>query len=281
MILDKKENISKKYEKIMLDLKNKKEYLEKHGGVEVVMITLFGSQNYELDAYSEEYQSDIDAVAVCAPSLEDLIKGKQKISTTVIMPDNSHIDVKDIRLMGELWRKCNPKYLEILFTPYRIMNEKYSIDLIRLWHMREEVAEANKYGLMHAIKGMAGEKLNALTHPYPVQKEEIEKYGWAAKQEHHIHRLLYFAMDIENVGIQNAWIPCEDTRKELLDYKTRKTKETKEEAIRGCQAAYEEICEIVDKYQDKTINERVFDKLNYIIYNIIYNSILEKVRKEK
>lgn len=279
MILDKK-GINPKFEHIMKNLQEKSRYLKENKGLEVAMIALFGSQNYELDVYSEGYQSDIDAVAICVPTLESIIKGEPKLSTTVIMPDNSHIDVKDIRLMGELWKKCNPKYLEILFTPYRIINAKYSIDLIELWYMREEIAEANKYGLMHAIKGMAGAKMKALTHPYPVQKMEIEIYGWAAKQEHHIHRLLYFAMDIENVGIENAWIPCETTKQELLDYKTRKTNETKEEAIQGCQEAYEEICEIVDKYQDKTINEKVFDKLNNLIYNIIYNSIKEKIREE-
>ena len=279
MILD-KNGISPKFEHIMKNLQEKNRYLKESKGLEVAMIALFGSQNYELDVYSEGYQSDIDAVAICVPTLESIIKGEPKLSTTIIMPDDSHIDVKDIRLMGELWKKCNPKYLEILFTPYRIINAKYSIDLIELWYMKEEIAEANKYGLMHAIKGMAGAKMKALTHLYPVQKMEIEIYGWAAKQEHHIHRLLYFAMDIENVGIENAWIPCEITKQELLDYKTRKINETKEEAIQGCQEAYEEICEIVDKYQDRTINEKVFDKLNNLIYNIIYNSIKEKIKEE-
>lgn len=278
MILHKK--ISSKFKYITNNLQEKSRYLKEEKGLEIAMISLFGSQNYELDVYSEEYQSDIDAVAICVPTLESIIKGEPKISTTVIMPDNSHIDVKDIRLMGELWKKCNPKYLEILFTNYSISNVKYSPWLFDLWYLKENIAKANKYALMHSIKGMAAEKMKALTHPYPVQKEEIERYGWAAKQEHHIHRLLYFAMDIENKGIENAWIPNEDIRKKLLDYKTRKINETKEEAIKGCQEAYEKICKIVDKYQDKTIDEKVFNKLNNIIYNIIYNSIKEKIREE-
>lgn len=262
---------------IMNDLQTKYKWLEENTDLEIIAIMLFGSQNYELDLYSDEYKSDIDAVAIVAPSLSNIVNGREKISTTYIMEDNSHIDIKDIRYMKGLWYKSNPKYLEILFTKYYIINTKYENLFSQILFMNEEIANANKKALMKAIAGMAAQKFNALTKPYPVQKEEIEKYGWASKQEHHIHRLLYFAMDIENVGIKNAWIPCEITKQELLDYKTRKIKETKEEAIQGCQEAYEEIYEIVDKYQDRIINQQVFDKLEKIIYNIIYKSIKNKI----
>lgn len=273
--------MKKEKERIIYDDMNKKiQYLKEKTNLDIFGMFLFGSQNYGLDTYTDEYMSDIDTVAICIPSLEDVIKSNPKISTTIVMPDYSHIDVKDIRLMEDLWKKSNPKYLEILFTNFYIINTKYLEEGDELFSLKNEIANANKYRLMHAIKGMAKEKFIALTRPYPSQIREIEKYGWAAKQEHHIHRLLYFAMDIEKVGIENAWFPCEHARKELLDYKTRKIKETKEEAFRGCEEAIEKICEIVDKYQDKTVNERVFDKLNYIIYNIIYNSIKEKIREE-
>ena len=44
--------------------------------LEVVYLALQGSQNYELDEYSEEYQSDIDTKCIILPTLDDIVCGK-------------------------------------------------------------------------------------------------------------------------------------------------------------------------------------------------------------
>ena len=41
------------------------------------------------------------------------------------MENNEHIDVKDIRLMFDNFKKQNINFLEILFTKFGIVNEKY------------------------------------------------------------------------------------------------------------------------------------------------------------
>lgn len=111
-----------KEEKIFNDLNYKLEYMkENHPELNIIAIFLQGSQNYGLD----DENSDIDTKAFCIPSLTSLIEGKKMVSKIYVLPDNSHIEVKDIRLLPELLRKQNPSYLEILSTDYYLLsNEK-------------------------------------------------------------------------------------------------------------------------------------------------------------
>ena len=100
---------------------------------------LQGSQNYNLDEYSDDYMSDIDTKAIVIPSTNDLIHVIE-YSRTIVLPNNEHIDLKDIRTMFTMFRKQNTSYLELLFTDFKIINKKY----IRWWESiyldRERIA---------------------------------------------------------------------------------------------------------------------------------------------
>ena len=80
-------------------------------GYEVFGVYLQGSQNYHL-AYEN---SDIDTKAIVLPSFDDIVFNRQPISTTLILETNEHLDVKDIRLMFQNFKKQNINFLEILF----------------------------------------------------------------------------------------------------------------------------------------------------------------------
>ena len=69
-------------------------------GYDIVCLTLQGSQNYNLDTYGPDYTSDIDSKAIVLPNLNDIAHNRSPISTTLIMENEEHIDVKDIRIMG-------------------------------------------------------------------------------------------------------------------------------------------------------------------------------------
>lgn len=47
--------------------------------------------------------------------------------------------------------------------------------------LSNEIDKIDQVRFFKALKGMMLEKQKALTHPYPNQKEEIEKYGYARK----------------------------------------------------------------------------------------------------
>ena len=114
-------------EKIMKRVQEHYNYL-KEKGFEIVFLALQGSQNYGLDVYDEDYMSDVDTKAVILPSFEDFVYGRKLYSETLVLENNEHIDVKDIRVMFETYKKQNVNFIETLFTEFKIVNEKYKED---------------------------------------------------------------------------------------------------------------------------------------------------------
>lgn len=175
-------------EKIMKRVQEHYDYLEKKG-FEIVFLALQGSQNYGLDVYDEDYMSDIDTKAVILPSFKDFVYNKQPVSETLVLENNEHIDVKDVRVMFETYKKQNVNFIETLFSDFRIVNEKYKDIVQVLFDNAEEIAHININQALRCMAGMSMEKLKALKHPYPAIVDKIEKYGYDPKQLHHILRM--------------------------------------------------------------------------------------------
>ena len=158
-------------------------------GYEVVCCMLQGSQNYELDVYTDEYKSDIDTKAIVLPKFEDFCRNKEPVSTTLILPNNEHCDIKDIRVMFKTFEKQNINFIEILFTEFFEVNPKYIDLFIHLYSIADDVAKINWNKALNCISGMSQQKLVAMEHPYPTIKDKIDKYGYDPKQLHHIIRM--------------------------------------------------------------------------------------------
>lgn len=170
-----------------------------------LMVALQGSQNYNLDLDTNEYVSDIDTVAIVLPTFENLINKDEYVSETIILDNNEHIDVKDIRLIFDLFRKQNIKYLEILHTEFRILNPLFKDNVLELFDNASLITGANPVKLVTCAQGMALEKLKALEHPYEGLKDKIAKYGYDGKQLHHILRLhLFIEKYIESLDFKEA-----------------------------------------------------------------------------
>lgn len=89
---------------------------------DVFFTALQGSQNYLL----ADEESDVDTKSIVIPNLRNLIFDKKWVSETLIVePTEEHADVKDIRAMFDCFRKQNPNFIEILFTPYVSVNPEY------------------------------------------------------------------------------------------------------------------------------------------------------------
>lgn len=161
-------------------------------GYEVVALMLQGSQNYGLDVYNDEYFSDIDSKAIVLPRFKDFCRGKEPISKTIILPNNEHIDVKDIRVMIDMFFKENISYIELLYTPYKIINPKYSKDIAAVFAARDQIVGSDPGRFINCIVGMSGQKVKALCHPYPNLIDKINKYGYDGKQLSHCVRLYEF-----------------------------------------------------------------------------------------
>ncbi len=173
--------------KIMNRIKSDYDYLESLG-FEVVAVALQGSQNYDLDYAG----SDIDTKAIVLPKFKDLIMGNKKVSKTIVLESDEHIDVKDIRHMFDNFLKQNINFLEFLFTKYMYINPLYADPMQVIIDNREEIAHYDNYKAISCMTGMMYQKHKALEHPYPATKDKIDKYGYDGKQLHHTLRCYEF-----------------------------------------------------------------------------------------
>ena len=76
----------------------------------ILNITLYGSQNYNIDTP----YSDVDVKAIYVPSLADAVLENKWTSFEFHNIQNEHCELKDIREMFNCFRKQNINFLEIL-----------------------------------------------------------------------------------------------------------------------------------------------------------------------
>jgi hypothetical protein len=154
--------------------------LEKYGD-RVVGTFLQGSWNYSFALCDEE--SDVDTKCLLLPTFEDFCLGKKMVSTTHVLPNDEHIDFKDLRLYMSCFKKQNVNFVEILFTDFFVLNPLYEEQIQRLFDAREDIGRYDVKAALNCICGMAYEKEKALCHPYPTQKDIIEKYGFCYHED--------------------------------------------------------------------------------------------------
>jgi predicted nucleotidyltransferase len=237
-------------------------------GYEVVGVFLNGSQNYKLD-YED---SDIDTKAILLPSFEDFLLNKKLISTTIeLEPSKEHVDIKDIRLMFDNFRKQNINFIEILFTEYMYINPKYQEAFQPMFDIRERIARYDQYKTLNSIAGMSMEKFKAMEHPYPTLIHKIEKYGFDGKQVSHIERLNDF---IKKYTQGKSYTECmtvdKSLRQHLIDVKTNAyytLEEARIVAKQYCDMNYEIAKEWQSK-NDKFIDEEVDNIMTQVLVDV-------------
>jgi predicted nucleotidyltransferase len=259
--------------KIFNRLKSDFDYVESLG-YKVLGIFLQGSQNYNLDYDG----SDIDTKAIVIPSFKDFVLNKKPASTTLILPSNEHIDVKDIRLMHECFRKQNINFIEILFTKYKYLNLEYANLYKPMFDNNEKIAHYNNYAAINCIAGMVYEKHKAMEHPYPTLIEKIEKYGYDSKQLHHILRCEEFLKRyINGVPYAECLIPTKPQH--LIDIKASYiyTLEEAREIANNCEFI---VKDVKQKYMDShqvIIDDKVDEIMNNVLFDVLKCSFKEEI----
>lgn len=242
-------------------------------GYNVVGVFLYGSQNYELD-YEK---SDVDTKAVILPTLQDIVLNRQPVSTTIDMGNNCLCDVKDIRKMFECFKKQNINFIELLFTKYYVLNPIYEILYKPMMDNAEKIAKYNNYASINCMSGMALEKYNALTHPYPSIKEKIDKYGYDNKQLHHILRLKDFIVRYcEGEAYKNILIPT--SKEDLLAVKSGYIYSLEE-----AKKLAKDTCDWIKQYKDEYManNPVVIDKeVENLMVKVMTDLITFSIKRE-
>lgn len=242
----------------------------------IIYLALQGSQNYFMDTNS----SDVDTKLIVTPSLHDIIMNHAPVSTTHIRANDEHIDFKDIRLMFQTFRKQNINFLEILFTKYYIINDKYKSEIEYLMKYREDIAHYNTYIAVKAMKGTVLEKYHAMEHRYPAKIDVIDKFGYDPKQLSHMLRVKEFIFRyLLGESYESCLIP--EDREYLIDIKLGAL--TLEEARKMADetlAAVEEMTNIVTKESNfNHTNSNVDEVLDTVQEAIMRKSISSELGK--
>lgn len=236
---------------------------------DVFFTALQGSQNYHL----ADAESDVDTKTLIIPSLHNLVFDKQWASETLIVePTEEHADVKDIRGMFDCFRKQNPNFIEILFTPYVWVNPKYKYVYDMLRYRNHDISRMNLRQTINATCGHIHEKYKKITHPFPSRMEYIEKYGYDPKQLHHMYRLKEFLIRfLAGEPFDEAMIPKDiDT---LLSIKRGSMDYT--EALVAAEDMNAWALDFMNnaKYMPYSIDKKVNKFLDEIAYDVIRGNV--------
>lgn len=242
----------------------------------IVGIFLQGSQNYGLDYEG----SDVDTKLIVVPTFKDIAMNRKPISTTHIRSNEEHIDWKDVRLYIQTFRKQNLNFVEILFTPYKILNPKYSHQWNRLINAREDIARYAPNQAIKAMRGTAKEKYYAMEHRYPSLIEWIDRFGYDPKQLHHLIRLKQF---IERYIQGQPYEHC------LKDYDPEYMVKVKlgyyslEEARKVADDAITNIDAMCDKFlsTEHPVNEKIDYLLDDVQYEIMKLSVIDELSESR
>ena len=237
-------------------------------GYEILFTALQGSQNYGLDEYTDEYWSDIDTKSVVLPTLDDFVYNKTPVSTVKIMPNSEeHAEVKDIRVMFEMFKKENISYIELLYSDYVVINPKYEDFVEELFAHRDEITTADTAQFLKCISGMAMEKHKALCHPYPTIAWKIEKYGFDGKQLHHIVRLYDFISRFRSLEPISACFK-NNSKNRLMNYKKQKDANGERMDAQEAEFLAQLYDDAIKNTKDKMLHESDYD-INVCVWEFL------------
>lgn len=257
----------------------------KEMGYTPIFCGIYGSPNYNLDIYDDEYQSDVDTKIIIIPTLEELVDNSKPVSTTIDIQDGQ-CDIKDIRVFAQTLVKCNVQFLETLTSRCYWVNPEYETEVEFLVNSRDRLIQEQMSQLLKSTYGMCLEKEKALCHPYPTIKWKIDKWGYDGKQLHHILRLRDFLINYVDEGQtfdSSIWYKEGERRNFLLQIK--KNYLNLDEAIKlareTCDFIKEKVDNELEKIRDRDkrseiVKNEYLTSIKYIIIKDIEDKILNK-----
>ena len=242
---------------------------EKH----IVLLALQGSQNYGLDYEG----SDVDTKCIITPTFREIALNKKPLSTTHIRENDEHIDLKDIRLYIQTFRKQNLNFLEILYTPYFYLpNENFVPIWGDLVERREEITHYDRVRSVKSMVGIASEKYFAMEHHYPARMKWIHKFGYDPKQLCHLLRVSEY---LKRYIAGEPYGDCLISKQPEYLKQVKLGLHTLQEARKLAEETYKNIHSICDnfieKHKNDSINQEIDELLDDVAYQIMKTSIKE------
>lgn len=243
----------------------------------IVGIFLQGSQNYGLDYEG----SDIDTKCIVTPTFENIALARKPISTTHVRENDEHIDIKDIRLYIQTFRKQNLNFLEILYTPYYYCNAAFYSEWKRLVEKREEITHYDPVRSVKSMMGIASEKFYAMEHHYPSRMAWIEKYGYDPKQLHHLLRVSeYLDRYLAGEPYGDCLVSKQADYLKKVKWGYYDLEHARELADRVYNKIHEKCDKFVEEHKDEPVDHAVDELLDDVAYNIMKISVSTDFKNE-
>jgi predicted nucleotidyltransferase len=240
----------------------------------IVLVALQGSQNYGLD-YED---SDVDTKCIVTPTFKDIALARKPVSTTHIRENDEHIDLKDIRLYIQTFRKQNLNFLEILYTPYFYLpNQHFEEQWKRLVAHREEITHYDPVRSVKSMMGIASEKYFAMEHHYPSRMAWIEKYGYDPKQLHHLLRVSEY---LDRYLAGEPYGDCLVSNQTEYLLAAKKGCFELDEARDIANTTYANIHEKCDKFIEAHKNEKVNSAVDELFDDVAYQIMKISVKED-
>lgn len=240
----------------------------------IILIALQGSQNYGLDYEG----SDVDTKCIVTPTFKEIALARKPMSTTHVRANDEHIDMKDIRLYLETFKKQNLNFLEILYTPYCwFPNQHFHEQWQRLMDHREEITHYDPVRSIKSMMGIASEKFYAMEHHYPSRMAWIEKYGYDCKQLHHLLRIEEYL---------DRYLAGEPYGECLLTQQAEYLKTVKlgmydlENAREIANKSYNHIYTVCDTFIEKHKNDPINKAIDELLDDVAYEIMRESVERD-
>ena len=240
----------------------------------IVGIFYQGSGNYGLDYEG----SDVDTKCIVTPTFKEIALARKPLSTTHVRANDEHIDMKDIRLYVQTFRKQNLNFLEILYTPYFYFTE---VDFYNQWrrlmNAREEITHYDPVRSVKSMMGIASEKYFAIEHHYPARMAWIEKFGYDPKQLHHLLRVSEY---LDRYLAGEPYGDCLLTKQADYLKAVKLGLHSLEEAREIANKAYSDIHEKCDKFIEEHKNDPVDHAVDELLDDVTYQIMEESVRRD-
>ena len=244
-------------EVILERLQKHLEYVEEHFPNHVLGIFAYGSMNY---GFWLENKSDVDSIAIILPSFQSIVKNKKPVSGTWEY-EGEKITYIDFRIFCSRLKTGIPNMLEILFTPYRILNPTYQARYTTYFdNKREQIAKANPYNVLYSAKAQA---IHYVTKPCVTMKDCYNS-----------RRLLQFLDDYNtNKPFMDCLVPKDERVVELL-WKMRKANNVDQAIINAKALELMNRLEKIETIKKQELTENVVAGIDETIEAILKDCLL-------
>ena len=200
-------------ESILNKLQIHYDYADKYYPNHVLGIFAYGSMNY---GFYIEGKSGVDSYAIIIPSFEDIAHNRKNAGGEWNV-NGELIKYIDIRVFIAKLRAGSPNALELLYTNYYIIQERFKGFFTFFFNKRELISKANPENTMYAARGQA---ISYLT-----------KRETTMKDIYNARRLLQFLYDYDmNKPYAECLVPQDQNICQLL-WKMRKGTNTDKKII--------------------------------------------------